>query len=358
MNRWKIKMRELLELMEERGASDLHITVGLEPYFRINGEIQPAGLPSLTEEDCELMLFSLISEEQLKTFKSNKVIDCSYGEKDLGRFRLNIYKQRGTITAAIRRLPMKIPKLDDLGLPTDIVKNLCERSSGLIIVAGPVGCGKTTTVAAMADYINHTKNCHILSIEDPIEYIHKNVKSLFHQREIHTDTLSFADALKYGLREDPDVLIVGEMRDLETISAAVSIAETGHLVLATLHTANAGESISRIVDVFSAVQQSQVRIQLSCSLAGVINQMLLPANDGGRVMAAEIMVTTPAISSLIRENKVESIYSHIQIGAQYGMQTMNQALCELVKSGKISKEMAMVKSARPKELRNLLMGVM
>jgi twitching motility protein PilT len=302
-------MRELLELMEQRGASDLHVTVGLEPYFRIDGKISATGLPPLSEEDCELMLFSLISEDQIKTFKERKVLDCSYGEKKLGRFRLNIYKQRGTITAAIRRLPLKIPDLEELGLPVDVVKSLCDRSSGLVIVAGPVGCGKTTTVAAMAQYINSSRHCHILSIEDPIEYIHENQKSLFHQRELHTDTLSFADALKYGLREDPDVIIVGEMRDLETISSAVSIAETGHLVLATLHTANAGESISRIVDVFSAAQQSQVRVQLSCSLAGVLNQLLLPTlDDNGRVLAVEKMIATPAIASLIRENKIESIY--------------------------------------------------
>lgn len=357
MDRWHAKIKNLLELMASRGASDLHITVGLSPYIRVDGEIVSTGLPPITEEECELMLFSLINEEQKKLFKQKKVLDCSYGEKEMGRFRLNIYKQRGTTTAAIRRLPHEIPDLEELGLPVHVVKRLCDRPNGLVVVAGPVGSGKTTTLAAMTQYINATRKCHIISIEDPIEYIHKNKKSLIHQREIHTDALSFADALKYGLREDPDVLVLGEMRDLETISTAVTIAETGHLVLATIHTSNTGESISRIVDVFSPVQQTQVRIQLANSLAGVINQLLLPLRNGeGRALAAEVMVATPAVGSLIRQNKIEGIYSHIQMGAEFGMRTMNQSLCELVKKRKIDEDVAMAKSSRPGELKKLLTG--
>ena len=341
--------------MRREDASDLHITVGLQPYIRVDGEIVPTGLPPISEEDCELMLYSLLNDEQIQSFKKNRVLDCSYGEKSLGRFRLNIYKQRGTTTAAIRRLPNSIPTMQELGLPMKVIKKLCDRPYGLLIVAGPVGSGKTTTLASMTQYINKTKNCHILCIEDPIEYIHSSAKSLIHQREIHTDTISFADALKYGLREDPDVMVVGEMRDLETISSAVTIAETGHLVMATLHTGNAGESISRIVDVFSSSQQSQVRVQLSTCLAGVINQILLPSKDGkGRIVATEVMTATPAIGALIRANKIQSIYSQMQIGGQFGMKTMNASLLELVVNGKISKELALAKAPRPKELMQML----
>jgi twitching motility protein PilT len=355
VNRWHVKIRELLELMRKEDASDLHITVGLQPYIRVDGKIIPTGLQPISEEDCELMLYSLLNDEQIQTFKKNRVLDCSYGEKSLGRFRLNIYKQRGTTTAAIRRLPNRIPTMQELNLPDKIIKRLCDRPYGLVIVAGPVGSGKTTTLASMTQYINNTRNCHILCVEDPIEYIHSSAKSLIHQREIHTDTLSFADALKYGLREDPDVLVVGEMRDLETISSAVTIAETGHLVLATLHTGNAGESISRIVDVFSPVQQAQVRVQLSTCLAGVLNQILLPTKDGkGRILAMEVMVATPAIGALIRANKIESIYTQMQIGGKFGMKTMNMSLVELVANGKISKELAVAKAPRPKELLQLL----
>jgi twitching motility protein PilT len=300
-------------------------------------------------------MFSLLNEDQIDQFRKNKVLDFSHGEKDLGRFRINIYKQRGTMAVAIRMLPLRIPSLDELGLPVQIVEKLCHSSKGLVIVAGPVGSGKTTSLAAMVQYINTTKNCHIISIEDPIEYIHKNVKGLIHQRELHTDTLSFQDALKYGLREDPDVIVIGEMRDLETISSAITLAETGHLVLATLHTSDARESVSRMVDVFSSVHQAQIRIQLSFSLVGVISQLLLPAaNNYGRIMAAEIMITTSAIQSLIRENKIEAVYSHIQLGSKFGMQTMNQSLFTLVRAGMVKKGVALSRSPRPKELTKLL----
>ncbi len=343
--------------MEENGASDLHLTVGLSPYIRIKGKIFPTNLPKLSEKECESMLFAIITEDQKEQFKKQKVIDCSYGEKDVGRFRINIYKQRGTITAAIRRLPVKIPGLEELGLPVRIIQMFCDMPNGLVLVAGPTGCGKTTSMASMAHYINMRRSGHIISIEDPIEYIHSNTegKGIVHQIEIHTDSLSFADALKYGLREDPDVMLIGEMRDLETIASAVTIAETGHLVLATLHTSTAGESISRIVDVFPAQKQAQVRVQLSFSLVGVIHQQLLPTVENkNRVLATEIMISTPAISSLIRENKLEGIYSHMQIGAKFGMKTMNQSLYELVKRNAIDKRVAMGSSPRPKELDNML----
>ncbi|MBN2407192.1 MAG: type IV pilus twitching motility protein PilT [Elusimicrobia bacterium] len=348
------KLRQLLGYMKQNNASDLHITVGIPPYIRIDGRIMPTQFPPMGQEECESMIFSVLTEEQIAKFKEEKVLDCSYGEKSLGRFRMNIYSQRGTIAIAIRRLHETIMKLEELGLPLKAAEYLCNLPQGLVIIAGPVGSGKTTTLASMVEYINQGKGCHIISIEEPIEYLHSSRKSLIHQREINTDAPSFAEALKQGLREDPDVVVIGEMRDLETISSAVTIAETGHLVLATLHTSDAGESISRIVDVFPAEQQAQVRVQLASTLEGVIIQTLLPSiNGAGRVLAAEVMFATSAIKSLIRENKIDKIYSHIQIGGQFGMQTMNQSLYQLVQKKKLQRDVALAVSPRPKELHKL-----
>ena len=348
-------LKELLILMNQKYASDLHLSVGNPPYIRVDGEIAPLTFPQLTEEECKRMLYSIMSREHLRQYQSRKVVDFSYGDSDAGRFRVNIYRQRNTIAAAIRTVSDETPVIEGLGLPADTVKSLCDRPNGLLLVAGPTGSGKSTSLAAMLNYINHNKKCHILTIEDPIEYIHENKNSLIHQRELGIDTLSFADALKYGLREDPDVVLIGELRDVETINMAIIMAETGHLILSTLHTGETAESLQRMISVFPPDQQHQIAIQLSFSLIGVINQQLLPRDDrAGRVLAYEILIATPAVKNVIREIKPESVYSHIQIGNQYGMKTMNQSLFDLVNSGVISKETALSKSTRIKELGKLL----
>jgi twitching motility protein PilT len=328
------------------------------PYVRINGDIAPTSFPPLTREQCESLLLGLLTEDERKLFDESKVIDFSFGEPGLGRFRVNIYQQRGSIAAAIRILPLEILPLEKLGLPAEPVKQFCGFSHGLILVCGPVGSGKTTTLASMIDYVNRNRGCHIISIEDPIEYVHKNIKSLIHQREIRRDTSNFFNALKYILREDPDVVVIGEMRDLDTITSAMTIAETGHLVLATLHTGDTSESIRRIVDVFPTGQQSQIVAQLSYTLLGVINQLLVPTVDhSSRALASEVMVVNGAIQNLIRENKIEQIYSHIQMGTSFGMQTMNQSLYELVRKGLVSQEIALSQTKRTKELLKLMENI-
>jgi twitching motility protein PilT len=357
MGKYDDMMMEMLRYMKSNNASDLHITAAVRPYARIHGKIIQTQFSALPGEECRDLLFSFLTEEGKKAFYELKTLDFPYGSLELGRFRINIYQQRGTIAAAIRRLPIEIPPLEELGLPLQSIKDFCNRSNGLVLVCGSTGSGKTTTMASMVDYINKTRCCHIISIEDPIEYIFKNDKSLIHQREVRRDTNNFIDALKYILREDPDVVVIGEMSDLETIVAALTIAETGHLVFATLHTGDTSESIRRIVDVFPSTQQAQISLQLSYTLLGVVNQSLLPICDGsGRILASEVMAVTPAIQNLIRENKVEQIYSHIQMGTDYGMQTMGQSLFQLVSSGKVSREMALSKTKRDKELVKLLEG--
>jgi len=355
MQNGRTMMLNMLRYLMEKGASDLHLSVGVVPYIRLNGEIQPTEFPSLNKEQCENLIFSLLTEEEKQVYKETKVLDFSFGEPGLGRFRVNIYQQRGTIAAAIRLLPMEIYTPEQLGLPIGPIKQFCSLANGLVLVCGPVGSGKTTTLASMIDYINRTRGSHIISIEDPIEYVHKNIKSLVHQREIRRDTNTFYNALKYILREDPDVVVIGEMRDLDTITSAITIAETGHLVLATLHTGDTSESIRRIIDVFPAGQQTQIVAQLSYTLMGVINQLLMGRIDRyERVLSTEVMVVTPAIQNLIRENKSEQIYSHLQMGTAYGMQTMNQSLYELVHKGVISQEVALSHTRRSKELAKLL----
>ncbi len=348
-------LKELLVLMRQKFASDLHLSVGTPPYIRVDGELSPLTFPPLTEEECKRMLYSIMSRELLRKFTSNKVVDFSHGDEEAGRFRVNIYKQRNTMAAAIRTVSDEIPSMEDLGLPSDVIQSLCNRPNGLILVSGPTGSGKTTSLASMINYINHTRRSHILTIEDPIEYVHKNDNSLIHQREVGIDTLSFSNALKFGLREDPDVVLIGELRDLETIHSAITMAETGHLIFSTLHTGETSESLQRMINVFPAEQQQQIAIQLSFTLVGVINQQLLPLKDGpGRVLATEVMVATPAVKNVIREKKLESVYSHIQIGSQYGMKTMNQSLYELARSGKVTKETALSRSSRIKELGKLI----
>jgi twitching motility protein PilT len=320
-------LRSLLEEMIEKGASDLHCTAGERPKLRIDGDIVNASVEEvLAPKDTLSLAYSVLTENQKKRFELEDELDFSFGIQNLARFRGNVFKQRGCVAMVLRMIPFNILTFDDLGLPA-VVSQLADRPRGLILVTGPTGSGKSTTLAAVVDRINKTRKGHIITVEDPIEFIHSHQSCIVNQREVGTDTKTFASALKYALREDPDIILVGEMRDLETIAAALTIAETGHLVLATLHTNSAAESINRIIDVFPSNQQSQVRAQLAFVLEGVMTQTLLQKASGrGRVMCAEIMVATPAIRALIRDDKIHQIYSAMQAGKKFGMQTMNDSL--------------------------------
>ncbi|MEL6385045.1 MAG: type IV pilus twitching motility protein PilT [Cyanobacteria bacterium J06626_18] len=357
----EMMIEDLMEEVIERGGSDLHLSAGLPPYIRISGTLTPTEHEPMTPEACQRLIFSMLNNGQRKNLEQNWELDCSYGVKGLARFRVNVYKDRGTYAACLRALSSKIPSMDILGLP-DIVRELSEKPRGLILVTGPTGSGKSTTLASMINEINHTRPEHILTVEDPIEFVYEPVKSLIHQRQIGEDTKSFANALRAALREDPDVILVGEMRDLETISLAITAAETGHLVFGTLHTSSAAQTMDRMVDVFPPEQQTQVRVQMSNSLVAVLSQTLIPkANpkpgEFGRVMAQEIMVVTPAISNLIREGKTAQIYGAIQTGGRLGMQTLEKALADLYKTNMISFESAMSKTSRPEELQRLIGGM-
>jgi twitching motility protein PilT len=356
----ELMIEDLMEEVIERGGSDLHLSAGLPPYIRISGKLTPTEHEPMTPEACQRLIFSMLNNSQRKALEQNWELDCSYGVKGLARFRVNVYKDRGTYAACLRALSSKIPSMDMLGLPP-IVRELSEKPRGLILVTGPTGSGKSTTLASMINEINLTRPEHILTVEDPIEFVYEPIKSLVHQRQIGEDTKSFANALRAALREDPDVILVGEMRDLETISLAISAAETGHLVFGTLHTSSAAQTVDRMVDVFPPEQQTQVRVQLSNSLVAVMSQTLVPkANpkpgEFGRVMAQEIMVVTPAISNLIREGKTAQIYGAIQTGGRLSMQTLEKVLADLYKAGTISFEAAMSKTSRPEELQRLLGG--
>jgi twitching motility protein PilT len=323
-----VNLRVLLEEMIEREASDLHITAGERPKLRIDGDITNANSCAdvLNPTDTLKLAYSVLTETQKKRFETDDELDFSFGIQNLARFRGNVFKQRGCVSVAIRMIPFNVRTFDELGLPP-VLSKLAERPRGLILVTGPTGSGKSTTLAAIIDKINKERKGHIITVEDPIEFIHRHQSCIVNQREVGTDTKSFSSALKYALREDPDVILVGEMRDLETIAAALTIAETGHLALATLHTNSAAESINRIIDVFPSNQQAQARAQLAFVLEGVLTQTLLPRARGrGRVMASEIMVCTPAIRALIRDDKVHQIVSQMQAGKKYGMQTMNDSL--------------------------------
>jgi twitching motility protein PilT len=348
-------MHDLLTIMIERGASDLHITTGTPPQIRLHGKLTPlTQFERLTPQDTQRLAYSVLNEGQKQKFEEDNELDLSFGIQGLARFRCNVYRQRGAVAAAIRVIPIKIRSFDELGLPP-VVEQLADRPKGLILVTGPTGSGKSTTLAAMVDKINNERTEHIMTIEDPIEFVHHHKKCLVNQREVFSDTHSFKNALKYILRQDPDVVLVGEMRDLETIAAALTIAETGHLTLGTLHTNSCAQTINRIIDVFPTTQQSQVRAQLSLVLEGVLSQQLIPTTDGrGRVMSLEIMVTTPAVRNLIREEKIHQIYSSMQAGQKFGMQTMNQSLLELVQKRKITREEALNRSMLPDELSQLL----
>jgi len=346
---------ELLQLMIERGASDLHITTGSPPQLRINGKLTPVGSNPLTSAETKQMCYSILTESQKHRFEEENELDLSFGVKGLSRFRANIFMQRGAVSAAIRSIPFQLKTFEELGLPP-IVRELVKRPRGLILVTGPTGSGKSTTLAAMIDKINSERQEHIVTIEDPIEFVHNHKMCVVNQREVHSDTKSFKNALKYVLRQDPDVVLIGEMRDLETIEAALTISETGHLTLATLHTNSSVQTINRIVDVFPPHQQPQIRAQLSFVLEGVLSQQLLPRKDGvGRVLAIEIMVPNPAIRNLIREDKIHQIYSVMQTGqSKFGMQTMNQSLYDLFIRGLITKEEAIGRSNMPDELISMI----
>lgn len=344
-------LRALLEEMIERDASDLHITAGQCPKLRVDGNIVSSSfVESMTPKDTLQIAYSVLTENQKKRFENEDELDFSFGIQNLARFRGNCFKQRGCVAMVIRMIPFQVRTFDELGLPP-VVAKMSSRPRGLVLVTGPTGAGKSTTLAAMIDKINKERQGHIITVEDPIEFIHRHQSCIVNQREVGTDTKSFASALKYALREDPDVILVGEMRDLETVSAALTIAETGHLVLATLHTNSAAESINRIIDVFPSTQQSQVRAQLAFVLEGVITQILLPRAKGrGRVMAVEIMVATPAIRSLIRDDKVHQIFSAMQSGKKHGMQTMNDSLYNLYIQREILMEEALRCSPDPSGL--------
>ena len=351
-------IEELLEDAVGKGASDIHISANLPPVFRIDGKLIRTNMEALTAENVETLVFPILNNEQRRKLEQEWELDLSYGILGLGRFRVNVYKNNGTYAAAFRTINTQVPSFETLGLPP-VVKKITERPRGLILVTGPTGSGKSTTLASMIDHINETRNEHILTIEDPVEFVHKSKKSVVHQRELGQDTRSFANALKSALREDPDIILVGEMRDLDTISLAITAAETGHLVMGTLHTSSASQTIDRIIDVFPQGQQQQIRIMLSNSLCAVFSQTLLPklSENGekkGRVMAQEIMVVNGAIANLIREGKTSQMYSAIQTGAQHGMQTLETALANLYKKGLISAEDALVKSSRPDELKRLI----
>lgn len=349
---------ELLELMVKSNASDLHITTGSPPRIRVDGKLVPLNMPPLTASDTKELCYSILTDAQKHKFEENLELDLSFGIKGLSRFRANIFMQRGAVAAAIRQIPWQIKSFKELGLP-DVINELVKKPRGLILVTGATGSGKSTTLAAMIDRINEERPDHIITIEDPIEYLHPHKKALINQREVNADTKSFKDALKYVLRQDPDVVLIGEMRDLETIEAALTVAETGHLTLATLHTNTAVQTINRIIDVFPPHQQEQVRVQLSFVLEGIICQQLIPRKTGGgRVLAIEILIPNPAIRNLIREDKIHQIYSMMQTGqAKYGMQTMNQSLLELYQKGLISYEDALVRSPVPEEMINMLQRV-
>jgi len=346
-----IKLRALLTEMIEKGASDLHITVGEPPKLRIDGDLQDASVDHvLTPKDTLQIAYSILTENQKTRFETESELDFSFGVQNLSRFRGNVFKQRGCVAMAIRQIPYEIHSIEELGLPP-VVKKLAERPRGLVLVTGPTGSGKSTTLAAMLDKVNRERRGHIITIEDPIEFIHRHKNCTINQREVGADTESFAQALKYALRQDPDVILIGEMRDLETIGAALTIAETGHLVLATLHTNSAAESVNRIIDAFPAHQQSQVRAQLAFVLEGVVTQSLLPRSRGtGRVVAAEVMICTPAIRAVIRDEKIHQIYSLMQAGKKHGMQTMNDALQQLYMKGEVTLEEALKRSSDPNEL--------
>jgi twitching motility protein PilT len=342
---------DLLKMMIEKKASDLHITTGSAPRLRIDGKLMSIDHPQLNPSDTKSICYSILTDAQKHKFEDSNELDLSFGVKGLSRFRANIFMQRGAVAGAFRTIPFEIRGFKELGLP-EIVGELVKKPRGLILVTGPTGSGKSTTLAAMLDKINSERHDHIITVEDPIEYLHPHKKCLINQREVNADTSSFKSALRYVLRQDPDVVLIGEMRDLETIEAALTVSETGHLTLATLHTNSAVQTINRIIDVFPPHQQEQIRVQLSFVLEGIFAQQLIPKKSGvGRVLSVELLVPNPAIRNLIREDKIHQIYSMMQTGqSKYGMQTMNQSLFDLYSRGLITYEDTIGRSPVPDEL--------
>ncbi len=349
-----ISMSELFLLMHERGASDLHMTVGAPPTLRIDGQLVPTPFEKLTHETSQTLIFSLLTENQRQRFEATNELDLAFSLKGIGRLRMNVYRQRGAIGAAIRAIPSSFKTFAEIGLP-NVIYEVMKVPKGLVLVTGPTGSGKSTTIASMIDFVNENRSAHVVTVEDPIEYVHSHKKCIINQREVGQDTESFTASLKHVLRQDPNVILIGELRDLDTISAALTIAETGHLVFATLHTTDCAQTINRIIDVFPQHQLDQVRIQLSFVLQAVICQQLLAHSSGaGRVLAAEILIVTAAIRNLIREQKVEQIQLAIQTGGKMGMQTMNQSLAELYRQNRITFQEAMTRSLDPEDLRRLM----
>ena len=347
---------QLFKTLVDQGASDLHIAAGSPPRLRLNGQIVPLNLPPITEDESAELCFSVLTESQKKTLEQDRELDLSFNVRDLARFRGNIFYESSALAGAFRFIPIKIHSLQELGTPPSI-ERLCHLKRGLILITGPTGSGKSTTLAAMIDHINSNKFCRIVTIEDPIEFIHNHKNSMVNQREIGSDTNSFSKAMKSVLRQDPDVIMVGELRDLETISSALTMAETGHLVFATLHTNDAISSINRIIDAFPPHQQSQVRTQLAMTLECVVSQSLIQNTQGGRSLAMEVMAANQAIRSLVNEGKINQLYSSIQSGqSDSGMQTMNQALINLISSREITKEVALSSSSKPDELLEILVN--
>lgn len=349
-----LNMNDLLLMMVQKKASDLHLTVGAPPCLRIDGNLTQTALEKLTGDVCQRLVYSLLSDVQKQRFESENELDISFGIKGLGRVRMNVFRQRGSVGAALRSVPSRFMSFEEIGLPPAI-NEVANLPRGLVVVTGPTGSGKSTTLASIIDYINESRQGHIVTIEDPIEYIHYHKQCLVNQRELGSDTSSFSSALKYVLRQDPDIILVGEMRDAETIAAAITIAETGHLVFSTLHTNDAASTVNRILDSFPPERQDQVRSQLSFTLQAVLSQNLLLHSSGvGRVLACELLLVTPAIRNLIREQKVEQIYLAMQTGSKSGMQTMNQALYSLATRNLISVSEALAASTDVEELRRLL----
>jgi twitching motility protein PilT len=348
------EINDLLKIMVERGASDLHISAGASIQIRIDEKLVPVADRVLSPEESKELSYSVLSEDQIKKFENDLELDMAFGVKGLGRFRTNIFQQRGTTCCAIRLIPHDIWTFEQCGLPADVVINLCKKPKGLVLVTGATGSGKTTSLASMVDWINKDRNCHIVTVEDPIEFLHSNKKAIVHQREVYSDTHSFGKALRHVLRQDPNVILIGELRDLETIEAALIIAETGHLVFATLHTSDCVQTINRIIDVFPAHQQQQIRTQLSFVLIGILSQQLIPKPGGkGRVLAMEILLSNSALKSLIRESKAHQIYSIMQTSQKEGMKTMNQALYDLYQKKLITYEDAFARTMDPDDLTRL-----
>ncbi len=350
-----VSLEELLMLLVQRGGSDLHISAGAPPKIRIDGKLMNTDHPVMSPEGTQKLVYSILDSNQVARFEKHLELDLSFGIESLGRFRTNVFLQRGAVAAVLRVIPDKIKTFEDLGLPRRVCEDLCKKPRGLILVTGATGSGKSTTLAAMIDYINQTEHGHILTIEDPIEFVHKNKTCLVNQREIGSDTHEFKMALRAVLRQDPDTVLIGEMRDMETIETALTVSETGHLTFGTLHTSDAVQTINRIVDVFPSHQQQQIRTQLSFTLVAVFCQQLLPRIGGkGRVLAAEIMIANSAIKALIRENKAHQMYSIIQVGGKDGMKTMNQSLAEAYRQGVLSLDDCLGYSSDPEDLKRVL----